>query len=62
MRLGFTAALLLGALSVPAHAVETITYVYDALGRVVQVVRNGTVVTTYSYDKAGNRTELKVVT
>jgi hypothetical protein len=47
-------------LSVPASAAETITYVYDARGRLVQVVRTGTVnngVTTgYQIDKADNRT------
>ena len=43
-----------------AHAAETITYVYDARGRVKQVVRTGTVnngvTTTYTVDKADNRT------
>jgi hypothetical protein len=47
------------ACSAPAAAAETITYSYDALGRVVQVVRTGTVnngVTyVYEHDKAGNR-------
>jgi uncharacterized protein RhaS with RHS repeats len=43
----------------PARAAETIAYKYDARGRLVEVVRNtgsGNVVTTYSYDKADNRT------
>lgn len=43
----------------PARAAETIVYRYDARGRLVEVVRNtgaGNVVTTYSYDKADNRT------
>ncbi len=43
-----------------AMAAETITYTYDARGRVVQVARSGTVnnnvATNYSYDKADNRT------
>ena len=43
----------------PASAAETITYVYDARGRLVQVVRTGTVhngvTTTYQIDKADNR-------
>ena len=43
-----------------AYAAETITYTYDARGRVVQVNHTGTVnnnvVTNYSYDKANNRT------
>lgn len=40
-------------------AAETISYTYDARGRVTQVVRTGTVnnnvQTTYQYDKANNR-------
>lgn len=42
-----------------AGAAETITYAYDARGRVVQVVRTGTVnnvvTTAYVHDKAQNR-------
>ena len=42
-----------------AWASETITYKYDARGRLVQVNHAGTVnnnvVTNYSYDKADNR-------
>ena len=56
------AILLAGAAvaAVPALAVaaETIAYRYDARGRLIEVVRNtgaGNVVTTYAYDKAGNR-------
>jgi YD repeat-containing protein len=45
--------------SVPAQAAETITYKYDAKGRIVEVKRNGTVnnnvTTTYQHDKADNR-------
>lgn len=48
--------LLLGA---AAFAAETITYTYDARGRLIQVNRTGTVnnnvVTNYTYDKADNR-------
>lgn len=48
-----------------AHAAETLTYSYDARGRLVRVQHNGSVnanvVTNYSYDKADNRT-LKNVT
>lgn len=44
-----------------AIAAETITYTYDARGRVKQVQRTGTVnnnvVTTYEIDKAQNRTQ-----
>jgi hypothetical protein len=42
-----------------AYAAETITYKYDAKGRLVEVKRTGTVnnnvTTTYSHDKADNR-------
>jgi YD repeat-containing protein len=42
-----------------AHAAETITYKYDARGRLVEVKRTGTVnnnvKTTYTHDKANNR-------
>ena len=48
-----------------AHASETLTYSYDARGRLVRVQHNGSVnanvVTNYTYDKADNRT-LKNVT
>lgn len=47
------------ALATPAVAGETITYTYDAKGRLVKVVRTGTVnnnvQTTYTHDKADNR-------
>lgn len=43
----------------PAGAAETVTYSYDALGRLVTVARTGTVndgaTTAYVYDKADNR-------
>lgn len=46
--------------AVPASASETITYTYDARGRLVKVEHAGTVnnglQTTYSHDKADNRT------
>lgn len=46
-------------LGVAAYAAETITYTYDARGRVTKVARSGTVnnnvVTNYVYDKADNR-------
>jgi len=53
-----------------ASASETISYTYDALGRVVKVTRTGTahannnnaVQTCYNYDKADNRTNVKVTT
>jgi len=47
-----------------AMAAETIAYTYDARGRLIKVVRSGTVnnnvVTSYSYDKADNRTNKTV--
>lgn len=56
----FAAFLILLNLGAAAHAAETITYTYDARGRLKQVARSGTVnngvVTTYTYDKAENRT------
>ena len=46
-------------------AAETITYTYDARGRLVKVVRTGSVnnnvSANYSYDKADNRTNVNVV-
>ena len=48
-----------------AYASETITYKYDARGRLVRVERTGTVndnvSANYSYDKADNRTNVNVV-
>ncbi|MBV9883491.1 MAG: RHS repeat protein [Sphingomonadaceae bacterium] len=46
-------------------ASETISYSYDARGRLVQVKHSGSVnnnvSATYSYDKAGNRNNVNVV-
>ena len=51
------------AIAFPAAAAETITYTYDAKGRLVKVVRTGTVnnsvTVDYEHDKADNRTRLK---
>src|SRR3546814_10500313 len=48
----------------PVVAAETITYTYDAKGRLVKVKRTGTVnnnvTVDYEHDKANNRTRLKV--
>jgi YD repeat-containing protein len=45
-----------------AGATETITYTYDAKGRLVTVVHSGTVnngvQATYNHDKANNRTSV----
>jgi YD repeat-containing protein len=55
--------LLLGA---SARASETITYTYDALGRLVTVARSGTVnagsTECYKYDPASNRSNVTVST
>lgn len=53
---------LLGA-GTAAMSAETIAYSYDAKGRLVKVVRTGTVnnnvTVDYEHDKADNRTRLK---
>jgi len=53
------ALLVLLGLAAAAYASETITYKYDARGRLIQVSHTGSVnnnvVTNYSYDKADNR-------
>jgi YD repeat-containing protein len=52
------------ALGSAAYAAETITYKYDARGRLVQVVRTGVpnnaVTSTYTHDKANNRATVVV--
>jgi YD repeat-containing protein len=57
----FIAALTVGA---AATAAETISYTYDARGRLVQVKHSGTVnnnvTANYQYDKADNRTNVNV--
>lgn len=46
----------------PSFASETITYTYDALGRLVKVVHSGTVnnnmQTVYTFDPADNRNSM----
>lgn len=53
-------------MSVAADAAETITYSYDARGRLKQVARTGTVnngtTTAYAYDKTDNRTTVTTTT
>ena len=48
-----------------AWASETVTYTYDARGRLVKVERSGTVnnnvSASYSYDKGDNRTNVNFV-
>jgi hypothetical protein len=57
--------LAIAAVAAAAVASETITYTYDSRGRLVKVVRTGTVnnnvSATYGYDKADNRTNVNVV-
>jgi YD repeat-containing protein len=61
-----TALIVLGSLFVSAVAVaaETLSYRYDARGRLVKVERSGGpksgAITNYSYDKANNRTNKNV--
>lgn len=61
--LAFITFLLLGA---AVHAAETITYTYDARGRLIKVVHTGTVnngvSACYTYDKADNRSNVTVAT
>jgi hypothetical protein len=53
------------AVAAAAMASETITYSYDSRGRLVKVVRSGSVNNNvqaeYKYDKADNRTSVNVV-
>jgi YD repeat-containing protein len=57
--------LAIAAVAAAAAASETITYTYDSRGRLVKVVRTGTVNNNvsaeYKYDKADNRTNVNVV-
>lgn len=57
VRLSMTALLL--ATTTSASAAETITYKYDAKGRLIEVNRTGSVnnnvTTNYTHDKADNR-------
>lgn len=61
IRITFALALL--GMSSSAISAETITYNYDARGRLVKVVRTGTinnnVTVDYEHDRADNRTRLK---
>ncbi|GLK45537.1 MULTISPECIES: hypothetical protein [Novosphingobium] len=59
MKIKLLMAMFAAFIAVPAAAAETITYTYDALGRLVKAQSAGTVNSnqTHSscYDKAGNR-------
>jgi hypothetical protein len=56
---GLAVSALTALVAGPVLAGETITYSYDAKGRLVKVVHTGTinnnVQTTYTHDKADNR-------
>ena len=58
------ATVALAAIPALAYAAETITYSYDARGRLVKVERSGTVnngvAADYTHDKAHNRTNVTV--
>ena len=58
-------ALAIAGVAAGAVASGTITYSYDARGRLVKVQRSGTVnnnvTANYSYDKGDNRTNVNVV-
>ncbi len=51
-------------MSSPSLASETVTYTYDSLGRLVRVVRTGSVnngqQVNYDHDKADNRVRVTV--
>lgn len=67
MKIKARAAFALAALAVAAAAVaaETVTYSYDARGRLVKVQHNGSVnnnvTAEYKFDKADNRTNVNVI-
>jgi RHS Repeat len=56
---GLAVSALAASIAAPAFAGETVTYSYDAKGRLVKVVHTGTInntlQTTYTHDKADNR-------
>jgi len=62
MRIAVSAALVMTASAV--RATETITYTYDAKGRLIKVERTGTVnngvTTQYTHDHADNRSNVTV--
>ena len=64
MHVRYIAAAALALLPSLAHASETITYSYDAKGRLTQVAHTGSVnngvVATYKFDAADNRSSVTV--
>lgn len=63
-RILFGATLLFALSPQPASAAETVTYTYDALGRVTKVTRqrggNNAATANYTYDHADNRSNVSV--
>jgi large repetitive protein len=61
--LGRALVLFVLSLAVPAFADSTVTYTYDALGRLTKSVSSGTsnADTNYTLDAAGNRTNVTVI-
>lgn len=61
----FAAFIAVVSVAVVANASETVTYKYDARGRLVKVERSGTVNNNvsaeYVYDKGDNRTNVNVI-
>lgn len=60
----FNLAVIAAVIVAPAaQAAETVTYTYDAKGRLIKVERTGTVNNNvkveYTHDKADNRTNVK---
>ena len=64
-RIAAVALAITGIGGAAAWATETVTYTYDARGRLVKVERSGTVNNgvraEYKYDKADNRINVNVV-
>jgi len=64
MRLKIWTFVIAGLAAVPAAAAETVTYSYDALGRLVSTSSSGSVnngvAAASAYDAAGNRTNYTV--
>lgn len=64
-RIALTALGVTGLAGAAAMASETVTYTYDARGRLVKVERSGTVNNNvsaeYKYDKGDNRTNVNVI-
>lgn len=60
----FLCAIAFAAVSTVSLATETLTYTYDAKGRLIKVVRTGTVnnnvQSQYTHDKANNRKNVTV--